>query len=170
MSLADDLAKYMDDHGNAAITPRTAEVVIVGEAHQHLTGFGEFRTTSMRRVVSELLKNQRFRYFGNESFQNAGPVRQAIRDYWLRHVLLPGFGPHTPDPDDDREAQEVGAREMPRRFQPILDDLRATKRAVLAIGTRVGGASAADSGPSRTVIPTDRGQRSGDCGQFPMSV
>jgi hypothetical protein len=28
----------------------------------------------------------------------------------------------------------------------------------------------ADSGPSRTVIPTDRGQRSGDCGQFPMSV
>jgi putative DNA primase/helicase len=28
----------------------------------------------------------------------------------------------------------------------------------------------ADSGPSRTVIPTDRGQRSGDCGQFLMSV
>jgi hypothetical protein len=28
----------------------------------------------------------------------------------------------------------------------------------------------ADSGPSRTVIPTHRGQRSGDCGQFPMSV
>jgi hypothetical protein len=29
---------------------------------------------------------------------------------------------------------------------------------------------AADSGPSRTVIPTHRGQRSGDRGQFPMSV
>jgi hypothetical protein len=28
----------------------------------------------------------------------------------------------------------------------------------------------ADSDPSRTVIPTDRGQRSGDCGQFLMSV
>jgi hypothetical protein len=28
----------------------------------------------------------------------------------------------------------------------------------------------ADSGPSRTVIPTDRGQRSGDCGQFLTSV
>lgn len=28
----------------------------------------------------------------------------------------------------------------------------------------------ADSGPSRTVIPTHRGQRSGDCGQFLMSV
>jgi hypothetical protein len=30
--------------------------------------------------------------------------------------------------------------------------------------------SGADSGPSRTVIPTHRGQRSGDRGQFPMSV
>jgi hypothetical protein len=29
---------------------------------------------------------------------------------------------------------------------------------------------AADSGPSRTVIPTHRGQRSGDRGQLPMSV
>jgi len=28
----------------------------------------------------------------------------------------------------------------------------------------------ADSGPSRTVIPTHRGQHSGDCGQFLMSV
>jgi phage terminase large subunit-like protein len=28
----------------------------------------------------------------------------------------------------------------------------------------------ADSGPSRTVIPTHRGQRSGDCGQLLMSV
>jgi hypothetical protein len=30
--------------------------------------------------------------------------------------------------------------------------------------------SAADSGPSRTAIPTHCGQRSGDCGQFLMSV
>ena len=28
----------------------------------------------------------------------------------------------------------------------------------------------ANSGPSRTVIPTHRGQRSGDCGQLLMSV
>ena len=28
----------------------------------------------------------------------------------------------------------------------------------------------ANSGPSRTVIPTDRGQRSGDRGQLPMSA
>jgi hypothetical protein len=31
-------------------------------------------------------------------------------------------------------------------------------------------ASPADSGPSRTVIPAHCGQRSGDCGQFLMSV
>jgi hypothetical protein len=32
------------------------------------------------------------------------------------------------------------------------------------------GAGTADSGPSRTVIPTHRGQHSGDCGQLLMSV
>jgi hypothetical protein len=30
--------------------------------------------------------------------------------------------------------------------------------------------ASSDSGPSRTVIPVHRGQRSGDCGQLPMSV
>jgi hypothetical protein len=148
MSLADDLAKYMDDHGDAAIKPRNAEVVIVAEIHQHLNGFGEFRTTAMRRVVSELLKDQRFRYFGNESFQNAGSVRQAIRDYWLRHVLPPGFDPHASG-TDAMDAQEQGARVMPHRFKPILDDLRVAKRHVLAIGPRVHGISARDRGLAR---------------------
>jgi hypothetical protein len=32
------------------------------------------------------------------------------------------------------------------------------------------GELSADSGPSRTVIPAHCGQRSGDCGQFLMSV
>jgi hypothetical protein len=134
MALADDLRNYMNAHGHASITPAAAEVVIVAEIHQHLLGFGGFRTTAMTRVVSELLKDQRFRYFGNESFQNAGPVRQAIRDYWLRHVLPPHFDPDAPGADAMDE-QEAGARVMPRRFQPILDDLRA-KRYVLAIGSR----------------------------------
>jgi len=150
MSLADDLAKYMDNHGHAAITPRAAEVVIVGERHQHLRfgGFGEFRTVAVRRVVSELLIDQRFRYFGNESFMNAGPARQAVRDYWLRHRLPPDFDLHASGVDAmDRE--KVVAQVMPRRFQPILDDLRASKRYVLAIGTRAGGVSARDHGLAR---------------------
>ena len=32
------------------------------------------------------------------------------------------------------------------------------------------GVLTADSDPSRTVIPAHRGQRSGDCGQFPISA
>lgn len=135
MSLADDLAKYMDDRGHGAITPRNAEVVIVAETHASLWGGGEFRTEVMTRVVRELLKDQRFRYFGHESFQNAGAVRQAIRDYWLRHVLPPNFDPDAPDADS-MDLQKIGAQVMPRRFQPTLDDLRARKRYVLAIGTR----------------------------------
>jgi hypothetical protein len=135
MSLADDLANYMNARGHTSITPRAAEVVIVGETHESLWGGGEFRTEVMTRVVRELLKDQRVRYFGHESFQNAGPVRQAIRDYWLRHVLPPDFDPDAPDADSI-DLQKVGAQVMPRRFQPVLDDLQARKRYVLAIGSR----------------------------------
>jgi hypothetical protein len=42
---------------------------------------------------------------------------------------------------------------------------------IVSIAQKFGNAvTAADSGPLRTVIPTDRGQRSGDCGQFLTSV
>src|SRR5215469_1245788 len=108
MSLADDLANYMNAHGQDAIAPRAAEVVIVGETHQSFWGGGEFRTEVMTRVVRELLNDQRFRYFGHESFQNAGPVRQAIRDYWLCHVLPPEFDPDAPGADA-MDLQKVGA-------------------------------------------------------------
>jgi hypothetical protein len=142
MSLADDLAKYMDDRGHASITPASEEVVIVAEIHQHLMGFGEFRTTAITRVVHELLIDRRFRYFGHESFQNAGPVRQAIRDYWLRKVLPAEFDPDAPGADA-MDPQKIGVQVMPRRFQPILDNLRG-KRYVLAIGSRSHGLSIRD--------------------------
>jgi hypothetical protein len=71
--------------------------------------------------VRELLNDRRFRYFASEYFQNAGPVRQAFRDYWLRAALPPDFE----------------RAEMPLRFQPVLDDLRANPRYLLAIGSRV---------------------------------
>jgi hypothetical protein len=53
---------------------------------------------------------------------------------------------------------------------PLLTALHRTPRIVPF--TRSGTLSEflADSGPSRTVIPTHRGQRSGDRGQLPMSV
>src|SRR5712671_2374793 len=137
MTLRDDLRAYILANGRPAITLGAAEVVIVGETHGFLTA--PIRTTAMRRLVRELLGDPRFRYFGNESFLNAGPVRQAIRDYWLRAVLPPEFDPAAPGADamDD---QERGRRLIPRRFQPVLDDLRAKPRYVLSIGSRMGGA------------------------------
>src|SRR5712671_3353536 len=137
MTLRDDLRAYILANGRPTITLGAAEVVIVGETHGFLTA--PIRTTAMRRLVRELLGDPRFRYFGNESFLNAGPVRQAIRDYWLRAVLPPEFDPAAPGADamDD---QERGRRLIPRRFQPVLDDLRAKPRYVLSIGSRMGGA------------------------------
>src|SRR5712671_4320528 len=137
MTLRDDLRAYILANGRPAITLGAAEVVIVGETHGFLTA--PIRTTAMRRLVRELLGDPRFRYFGNESFLNAGPVRQAIRDYWLRAVLPPEFDPAAPGADamDD---QERSRRLIPRRFQPVLDDLRAKPRYVLSIGSRMGGA------------------------------
>jgi hypothetical protein len=88
--------------------------------------------------VRELLTDQRFRYFGNEWFQNAGPVRRGVRDYWLRSALLPGFDSMAPGAAA-MDVQEVGRRVTPRMFQPVLDDLRARPRQVLSIGSSVGG-------------------------------
>jgi hypothetical protein len=90
------------------------------------------------RLVRELLTDQRFRYFGNESFQNAGPARHAIRDYWVHATLPPGYDSTAPGAAA-MDAQEVGRRVIPRRFQPVLDDLRARPRHVLSIGSRMNG-------------------------------
>jgi hypothetical protein len=136
MTLRDDLQNYIAANARATIELGTAEVVIVGELHGRLrSNVAAIRTTAMTRLVRELLANQRFRYFGNESFQNAGPIRQAIRDYWLRAVLPPQFDATAPGAAT-MDAQQVGRRVAPRRFQPVLDDLRARPRYVLSIGSR----------------------------------
>jgi hypothetical protein len=137
MALDDDLRNYMNAHGQPAIALGAEEVVIVGETHAYLTSnVADLLTTAMTRLVRDLLKDQRFRYFGNESFQNAGPVRKSIRAYWQTAALPPDFDAAAPGAATD--VQEIGAQVMPHRFQPILDDLRA-KRYVLAIGSRTNG-------------------------------
>jgi hypothetical protein len=139
LALRDDLLNYIARYGQDTITLEKPGVVIVGEAHAFLRrNDAAVRTTAMTRLVRELLADQRFRYFGNESFLNAGPTRQAIRDYWLRAVLPPEFDNAAPDAAA-MDQQEVGRRVMPRRFQPVLDDLRARPRYVLSIGSRQGG-------------------------------
>jgi hypothetical protein len=125
MTLLDDLRNYMAANAQATIALGTAEVVIIGETHGFLaSNAAAIRTTAMTRLVRELLGDQRFRYFGNESFQNAGSVRQTIRDYWVRAVLPPEFDGAAPGANAV-DAQEIGRRVMPRRFQPALADLRA---------------------------------------------
>src|SRR5215510_8369764 len=140
MALRDDLQDYMKKHGETATKlPSGAEVVIVGETHGFLkSNAAAIRTTAMTRLVRELLNDPRFRYFGNESFQNAGPTRRGIHDYWMRGVLPPEFKEGDPA-DEALETQEVGRRVMPRRFKPVLDDLKAKPRYVLSIGSRMDG-------------------------------
>jgi hypothetical protein len=139
VTLRDDLLNYMARYGQEAIALERPEVVIVGELHGHLrSNDAAVRTTATMRVLRELLTDQRFRYFGNEWFQNAGPVRRGVRDYWLRAALLPGFDNMAPGAAAMDE-QEVGRRVTPRMFQPVLDDLRARPRHVLSIGSSVGG-------------------------------
>ena len=145
MTLRDELLNYMARNGRDAIALEKPEVVIVGENHGQLDWYGDaIRTTVMMRLVRELLTDQRFRYFGNESFQNAGPVRHAIRDYWVHAALPPGFVDNTGPGAATKDAQELGRRVMPRRFQPVLDDLRARPRYVLSIGTRMNGGDVRD--------------------------
>jgi hypothetical protein len=137
VTLRDDLRDYIAANGRDAIALGAAEVVIVGETHGFLSAM--IRTTAMRRLVRELLSDQRFRYFGNESFLNAGPIRQTVRDYWLHAVLPPNFDPAAPGAAA-MDTVEVNRRLIPRRFQPVLDDLRAKPRYVLSIGSRTDGA------------------------------
>jgi hypothetical protein len=139
MTLRDDLMNYIARNGQGRIELDRPEVVMVGELHAHLrSNDTAARATATTRLVRELLTDQRFRYFGNEWFQNAGPIRHAVRDYWVRTALGPAFDPAAPGAAamDD---QHVGARVTPRRFQPVLDDLRARPRYVLSIGARVNG-------------------------------
>jgi hypothetical protein len=141
MALENDLRDYIAQHGTA-----TTEVgawpgpVIVGEIHQFLrSGDAPIRSIASVRLLRELLKSPRFRYFANESFLNAGPGRRGVHDYWQKGTLPPAF-----DNSDPAQAalddQEVARRVLTRRFQVVLDDLKASPRYILPIGSRQGGA------------------------------
>jgi hypothetical protein len=137
-SLSDSLKDYISKNGRDTISfDKSPTLVIVGEIHAFLTGDpASIRTAASVRVLRELLKNQRFRYFGNESFNNAGPIRRSVRQYWETGTLPPKF-----DPKDAAvlDRTEIGRRVLTRRFQPVLDDLRASPRYILSIGSTVDG-------------------------------
>ena len=117
MALADDLQDYMALHGTATTDVGTwAGPVIVGETHQFMKGDAPIRSVASVRLLRELLKDLRFRYFANESFLNAGSGRRALRDYWQSGTLPPAF-----DNSDPAQAALVGEdlarRVLTRRFQ-----------------------------------------------------
>jgi hypothetical protein len=110
MTLRDDLLNYMAANGRDTIALEAPEVVMIGEIHGYLaSNAAAIRTTAMTHLVRELLADQRFRYFGNESFQNAGPVRHDIRDYWVRAVLPPEFDNAVPAPTPWMRRRSAGA-------------------------------------------------------------
>jgi hypothetical protein len=140
MALADDLRDYMALHGTATTDVGAwAGPVIVGETHQFMKGDAPIRSVASVRLLRELLKNLRFRYFANESFLNAGSGRRALRDYWQSGTLPPAF-----DNSDPAQAALVGEdlarRVLTRRFQAVLDDLKVHPRYILPIGSRSDGA------------------------------
>jgi hypothetical protein len=134
-TLTDKLRDHVAANGRASVTfDKPPTLVIVGEWHARLAGDpSSVRATASVRLLKELLTDQRFRYFGNESFLNAGPVRLAIREYWRNKKLPPAFNP------EDKEklaVMEIARRVLARRFQPVLDVLRVSPRYILSIGTR----------------------------------
>ncbi|MBV9965496.1 MAG: hypothetical protein JO008_07355 [Alphaproteobacteria bacterium] len=138
MALDDGLRSFITSRGET--TTRIAEphdVVIVGETHAFLMHEenSAIRTRASVRLVLELLGYGRYRYFANEGFLNAGPVRVGIRDYWRDGTLPPPFDPAA----TGLSQEEIARRVLTRRYKPILDFLRTNPRYILSIGSRIDG-------------------------------
>ena len=137
MALSDDLKAYIAKYAKTTMAfDGYYDAVMVGETHAFLNDdTADIRAVATVRLLRELLRDTRYRYFANESFQNAGAVRFGVRQYWEKGTLPPAF-----DPKQKLETQEIGRRVMPRRFQALLDDLRTSPRYILSIGSRSHGA------------------------------
>jgi hypothetical protein len=144
MALTDDLKAYMTTNARSSTTiTEKHNAVVVGETHAFLTSEEpQIRTKAVVRLLLELLKNSRYRYFANESYLNAGVVRVAVRNYLRDKSLPPAFDPKK---HKELEAMEIARRVLPRRYQPVLDFLRANPRYVLPIGSSAAGGAARDA-------------------------
>jgi hypothetical protein len=138
MALDDDLRAYISRRGQPTTDIiESHDMVIVGEIHAFLQHevTSAIRTTATVRLILELLRNPRYQYFANENFLNAGPVRIGIRNYLQGRGLPPAFDPAAAGMD----VQEIAERVITRRYQPVLDYLRAHPRYILSIGSRLDG-------------------------------
>jgi hypothetical protein len=95
MARADEIRDYIARFGtsNTELTEKQS-VAIAGETHKPIfNDAAEIRAAASVRLLLELLRNPRYRYFGNESFLNAGAVRLGVRAYWRAATLPPALDP-----------------------------------------------------------------------------
>jgi hypothetical protein len=136
MALADDLKDYIAKNSvNKTDISEKHDVAIVGETHEFLQGGAAIRTQATVRLLLELLADIKYRYFANESYMNKGRARRGVRQYLKTTTLPPEFDPKAAGTDAD----EIMERVMVRRFQEVLDFLRANPRYILSIGSLVHG-------------------------------
>jgi hypothetical protein len=138
MALVDDLKDYIKKNSaDKTDISEQHDVAVIGETHEFLmTAGSEIRTRATVRLLLELLADIKYRYFANESYMNKGRVRRGVRKYLKTTTLPPAF--------DAKEAgvdlEDVAERVLVRRFQEVLDFLRANPRYILSIGSQVTGA------------------------------
>jgi hypothetical protein len=137
MALTDDLKDYITRNcTNTTIIKEKHNVAIVAETHALLkTNISEIRTKATVRLLIELLADVKYKYFANESYAQKGPIRAGVDEYMKSKTLPPVFDPKQTDLD----IEEIGKRVLVRRYQPILDFIRANPRYILDIGTIIDG-------------------------------
>jgi hypothetical protein len=137
MALTDDLKDYITRNcTNTTVIKEKHNVAIVAETHALLkTNISEIRTKAAVRLLLELLGDVKYKYFANESYAQKGPIRAGVDEYMKSKTLPPVFDPKQTDLD----VEEVGKRVLVRRYQPVLDFIRANPRYILGIGTIIDG-------------------------------
>ena len=135
MALIDDLKDYIARNSTpTTVIKEKHNVAIVGETHAFLKSTdSEIRTKASVRLLLELLANVNYKYFANESYQNKGKIRSGVDDYVRTKTLPPVFDPKQTDLD----VEEIGKRVLVRRYQPVLDFIRANPRYILNIGSLI---------------------------------
>ena len=142
MALSDDLKGYIAKNSDTkTVIPNKHSVIIVGETHaptEDTTGKSEVRTNSSTRLVQELLFDPKFRYYGSEYLDNAGPERRSVRQFLRDGKLPPKY-----DPSKDAHIGDVEKKKriFLNRQAPILENIRENPRYVLNIATDATGSA-----------------------------
>lgn len=132
MALADDLRAYFVRHGHAGPPDfENPRLILVGEFH----GSAATRRLDVSvRVLRQIFREGRYRFFANESFLNATVIRRGVREDWQHGILPPPYNPvHPAGRYEDAKAIFVNA------FHPLLNDFKARPAYILHIGSRATG-------------------------------